>query len=392
MPAIRILIVDDSSVIRRVLADALARDSAIEVVGSAADGTIALSKISLLKPDLVTLDIEMPGMSGLETVAAIRKLHPHLPVIMFSTLTERGATSTLEALSLGASDYVTKPSNTGSLEETRSRIQQELIPKVKALCKCRDLVTQPLSAPLVVSRAHRSGIDIRQSRAGRVDVVAIGTSTGGPNALAALLPSLPMDLPVPVVIVQHMPPLFTRLLAERLNKISRIAVREGEEGALLTPGTAWIAPGDFHMTLRRDPNGVRLAMNRQPAENSCRPAVDVLFRSVAEAYGANSLAVILTGMGSDGQRGSQSIREAGGQVLVQDEPTSVVWGMPGQVVAAGLSDAILSLDAIPKEISRRTELKRVWSGTAHSDLARAADDQEQARAIEKLALFRRTTS
>ena len=146
------------------------------------------------------------------------------------------------------------------------------------------------------------------------------------------------------------------------------------------------------MTLRRDPTGVRLAINHQPAENSCRPAVDVLFRSVAEAYGANSLAVVLTGMGSDGQRGSQFIREAGGQVLVQDEPTSVVWGMPGQVVAAGLSDAILPLDAIPKEISRRTELKRVWSGTAHSDLARAADDQKQARAIEKLALFHHTTS
>jgi two-component system, chemotaxis family, protein-glutamate methylesterase/glutaminase len=178
MPAIRILIVDDSIVIRRVLADALSRDSAIEVVGRAADGTIALSKIPSLKPDVVTLDIEMPGMSGLETVAAIRKLYPHLPVIMFSTLTERGGTSTLEALSLGASDYVTKPSNTGSLEETRSRIQQELIPKVKALCKRRDLVT-PLSAPIVVSTKHRSGIDIQQSRASRIDVVAIGTSTGG---------------------------------------------------------------------------------------------------------------------------------------------------------------------------------------------------------------------
>ena len=193
-----------------------------------------------------------------------------------------------------------------------------------------------------------------------------------------------------------MPPLFTRLLAERLNKISRIAVREGEEGALLTPGTAWIAPGDFHMTLRRDLNGVRLAMNHQPAENSCRPAVDVLFRSVAEAYGSNSLAVVLTGMGSDGQRGSQSIREAGGQVLVQDESTSVVWGMPGQVVAAGLADAILPLDAIPKEISRRTELKRVWSGFGAEQNTRMSLERtivrSRWRAVEKLTRFRRTTS
>jgi two-component system chemotaxis response regulator CheB len=367
MPPIRILVVDDSVVIRKVLSEALAADPDIEVAGSAADGNIALAKIPVVHPDLVTLDVEMPGKSGIETLQEIRKRYPKLPVIMFSTLTERGATVTLEALSLGASDYVTKPSNTGSIEQTRARIQAELIPKIKGFCR---KVTFPAASPAAAPkpRLRPSGI-VKPILHMRIDVLAIGTSTGGPNALAAVLPELPQDLPVPVVIVQHMPPLFTRFLAERLDKQCSIRVKEGVPGERLNPGAAWIAPGDYHMQVARgEGKDVHLKMNQDPPENSCRPAVDVLFRSVAQTYGPNVLAVVLTGMGSDGVRGSEEIKAAGGQVLVQDEATSVVWGMPGQVAAAGCADGIFPLNEIAGEIERRVRASRMgfdWQGRAH---------------------------
>src|ERR1700730_6538062 len=318
MAPIRVLMIDDSVVVRRVLCDALAADPAIEVAGTAASGQIGLSKIAQLNPDLVTLDVEMPGLSGLETMKEIRKLYPKLPVIMFRPLTERGAATALDALELGASDYVTKPGNTGGLELTLDAIRRELLPKVKALCPpgriaARLLVRTPPARPPVMAPGAT-----RQNRA-RIDVLAIGTSTGGPNALAALFPALPGDLPVPIVVVQHMPPLFTRLLSECLNKISALAIQEGVQGQKLESAHAWIAPGDFHMVLERGEGGVRLALNQDAPENSCRPAVDVLFRTVAKTFGANVLAVVLTGMGSDGVRGCELIREQGGQVLVQDE-------------------------------------------------------------------------
>jgi two-component system, chemotaxis family, protein-glutamate methylesterase/glutaminase len=351
MPRIRILIVDDSVVIRKVLTEALTSDPDIEIAGVAADGSIALSKIPLVNPDLITLDVEMPGISGLETLIAIRKTHPRLPVIMFSTLTERGAATTLEALSLGASDCVTKPSNTGSVEQTRARIRSDLIPKVKELCRKQ----RGLPLPSIASAEWKRPLPARTvGLSDRVDILAIGSSMGGPNALAVLLPALAEQFPVPIVIVQHMPPLFTRLLADRLNKQSAIAVHEGAEGDVLKPGHVWIAPGDFHMKLAMEGKTARLIMNQSPPQNSCRPSVDVLFESVAEHYGARTLAVVLTGMGADGVRGSQLIREAGGHVLVQDEASSVVWGMPGQVAAAGLADAIFPLDQMAGELERRT--------------------------------------
>jgi len=246
MTPIRILIVDDSVVTRKVLCEALGEDPAIQVAGTAADGRIALSRMQQLTPDLVTLDVEMPVMSGLETLAEIRKRYPKLPVIMFSTLTERGAGTTLDALALGASDYVTKPSNTRSLEQTLGIIRQELIPKVKALCARQSREPRPGDAATSVTAAATSA-----ESASRVDLLAIGTSTGGPSALGELLPALSGDFPVPVVIVQHMPPLFTRLLAERLNKKSPLDIREGESGQELQAGQAWIAPGDYHMVLER---------------------------------------------------------------------------------------------------------------------------------------------
>jgi len=354
MPPIRVLIVDDSSVIRKVICDGLAADSSVEVVGTAANGSIALGKISQVNPDIITLDVEMPGMNGLETLAELRKTYPKLPVIMFSTLTERGAATTLDALALGASDYATKPSNTGSLDVTLKQIREQLIPKIKALCAWK---TSARPAPSLSNAVHLAATSAATSLS-RIDLLAIGTSTGGPNALAELIPAIPGDFPVPIVIVQHMPPVFTRLLAGRLNDKSQLKVQEGRPGQVIAPGEAWIAPGDYHMTVERLANSVRLATNQDPPENSCRPAVDPLFRSVATGFGSNVLAVVLTGMGYDGVIGAQHIRERGGQVYVQDEASSVVWGMPGQVAAAGFANAIYPLASMAQEVVRRVSLKR----------------------------------
>jgi two-component system, chemotaxis family, protein-glutamate methylesterase/glutaminase len=361
MPPIRILIVDDSAVIRKVLTDGLAGDGGLEVVGTAANGKIALAKIQQVHPDVVTLDVEMPEMDGLETLGAIRKTYPKLPVIMFSTLTERGASTTLDALSLGASDYVTKPSNTGSLDLTLRQLREQLIPKIKALCEVRPgAAGAPAASPLNAKPAPPKAA----SEFPRIDVLAIGTSTGGPNALAELLPAIPGNFPVPIVITQHMPPLFTRLLAGRLNEKSQLTIREGAVGEVLKPGEAWIAPGDFHMTVEKKGMSVVLALNQAQPENYCRPAVDPMFRSVAKVFGANALAVVLTGMGQDGTNGAQHIREKGGQVLVQDQASSVVWGMPGMVVQSGLADATYSLSAMAGEIGRRVAMKRNAAGLA----------------------------
>ncbi len=352
MQPVRVLIVDDSAVVRKVLNSLLASDPEIVVAGTAGNGSQALDRIPEVKPDLVTLDIEMPGMDGLETLVKIRKLYPKLPVIMFSTLTERGASATLDALARGASDYVTKPSHGQTRELAQERVREELIRKIKSLCAVRVPQAQPRPLPgpmptLVSARPQA-----------RIDVVAIGASTGGPNALTELIPQLPADFPVPIVIVQHMPPLFTRLLSERLNTLARLEVGEGAEGQKLQPGQVWIAPGDHHMTVARKGTEFVLGLNHDPQENSCRPAVDVLFRSVAQSYGANVLAVVLTGMGADGTRGSSDIRKAGGEVIVQDEASSVVWGMPGSVVAARLSDRIYPLDSIGPEVVRRVSMRR----------------------------------
>ncbi len=345
MPKTRVLVVDDSVVIRRLIADALSAEPSCELVGSAANGKIALAKILQVNPDIVTMDIEMPEMDGLTTLAEIRKTHPKLPVIMFSTLTERAAAATLKALTLGATDYVTKPSG-GSLEASLQQVREQLLPKLRAFGVPGAAGPRP-PAPMVARPAPRS------APLGRIDVVAIGCSTGGPNALTAVFEKIPAPLAVPVVIVQHMPPVFTRLLAERLRAQSGLSVHEAKGGETLAPGGIWVAPGDHHMIVRREGTEFRLALHQGPQENSCRPAADVLFRSVVDAYGGNVLGVVMTGMGYDGLRGCEHVREAGGQIVVQDEATSVVWGMPGAVATAGLADAIVPLNQIAVEICRR---------------------------------------
>lgn len=346
---IRVLVVDDSVIIRSRVSKILSLDPELQVAGVAANGIIALAKISQVNPDVIILDIEMPEMNGLETLAAIRKTYPDLPVIMFSTFTTTGAIATLDALSLGANDYATKPSNLGSIEAINEHITQYLVPKIKLFAKqSTDLeisISQPTQEDVVIAKQRK--LDER------VDVVVIGVSTGGPNALACLLPQLPSSFPVPILIVQHMPPMFTKLMAQRLAAKCQIQVEEGFPGAVIAPGQAWIAPGNFHLVVEKYGDVVRLNTNQAQPENSCRPAVDVLFNSVAKVYGKGVLAVVLTGMGKDGLRGCESIHSVGGQIIVQDKKSSVVWGMPGFVANAGLADKILPLDLIADEIIMR---------------------------------------
>lgn len=349
MPPARVLVVDDSVVIRRLIAQALQSETDIEVVGTAANGRLALAKIDQLQPDLVTLDIEMPVLDGLATLPLLRASHPRLLVIMFSTLTERGAAATLEALALGATDYVTKPTNTGSLEIALRRMRDDLVPKIRALVPhvTRPRATEPAPAP-VSSRREATG------PAPAVRAVVIGVSTGGPSALAELIPRLPAELAVPVLVCQHMPPVFTRLLAERLDSRSPLHVQEGAEGRRVAPGEVWIAPGGMHMVVARDAlSAVTIHTTNEPPESSCRPAVDPLLRSAVATYGSGVLAVILTGMGQDGLRGCEGVVAAGGRVFIQDEASSVVWGMPGYIARAGLADKTIPLDDLAVEITRR---------------------------------------
>ncbi|HEY3930706.1 MAG TPA: chemotaxis response regulator protein-glutamate methylesterase [Candidatus Koribacter sp.] len=343
MNRIRVLIVDDSVVIRSLLRQVLAQENDVEVVGVAANGRIALQMLDQCSPELVTLDIEMPEMNGLEALSELRKTRPKLPVVMFSTLTERGAVATLEAFSLGASDYVTKPSNSRSGGQGIEAIREQLLPKIRALCR-----RVPIVVPAILESPHWSTTVPRFPA-----VLAIGCSTGGPNALSQVLPLLPKDFPLPVLVVQHMPPTFTRFLAERLNKECVLPVSEVRDGETVQPGHIWIAAGNLHMTVKKTGLTALLHTSQEPPENSCRPAVDVLFRSVAQAYRAGTFGVVMTGMGQDGLRGCQAVRAAGGTILVQDEASSVVWGMPGFVARAGLADRVLPLREIGLEIIRR---------------------------------------
>jgi two-component system chemotaxis response regulator CheB len=352
----RLLLVVDSVVMRRSLTAALSRDSGIEMAGSAPNGRIALMKIPLLHPDAVALDIDLPETNGLETLAAIRAAYPRLPVIMLNAATDRGAAATLDALTLGAKDYVTKPDITTRADDALQAFSDELASKIALCCSEASYENPTVTPPKLISPggpAHGIGASRLVMRA---DVVAIGASVGGPNALMNLIPRFPSNFPVPILIVQHMPAVFTKLLAARLAAKCKVRVAEGTLHQMLMPGEAWIAPGDVHMAVERSGDVVRIQTWRGPPVNSCRPAADVLFQSVAKVYGVNALAVVMTGMGQDGLQGCQQIRAAGGQVLVQDEASSVVWGMPGFVVRAGVADRVLPLDELGPEI-----INRVWS-------------------------------
>ena len=342
----KVLVVDDSAVIRRMLSQAVARAPglAAETAPSAALGIKRLQRGNV---DIVLLDVEMPGMDGIEAVREIRKQWPKLPVIMVSALTERGGIVTLKALEAGATDYIAKPSSSGSSPEI---FEAELINKVQSLI--------PNAGPRPASklRPRPAGARPRKTLQTRVNVLAIASSTGGPRALAQVYENLPGPLPVPIVIVQHMPPVFTRLLAERLDSFAGQRAKEGEHGEPLEPGMTYVAPGGRHMIVVKDAGGgpSRINLHDGPQEQSCRPAADVLFRSVAKVYGPNALACVFTGMGRDGTAGAQSIVDAGGVVIVQDRASSVVPSMPMSVHEAGLASAVYPLTDIASEFHGRT--------------------------------------
>jgi len=348
---IRVLVVDDSVVMRRLVSLALAQDAAIDVVGVASNGVVALQRIPLLNPDVITLDVEMPEMDGLEMLGCIRQRYPHLRVIMCSTLTERGAAITLDALRLGADDYLTKTSNGGALDRSLDTLREQLLPRIKQF-----FVTSQAAREVPLRALWSPTPDLGR----RPAVVAIGVSTGGPAALAEVLPALPAEFPVPILVVQHMPPLFTRFLAERLNAICQLHVTEAANSEAVEPGKILIAPGDFHMKVRgSSPDAVRIELDQTAPQNSCRPAVDALLTSLADVYcGSAVLAVILTGMGQDGLRGAKILKSQGGSVLAQDEATSVVWGMPGSIVREGLANRVLPLAQIAPELVRMADRRK----------------------------------
>ena len=357
MRKIRVFIVDDAVTVRRLIGEALAADAELDVVGSAENGRVALDRIPQARPDVLVLDLEMPVMDGLEMLAELRRAHPRLPVIVFSSDTRPGAEATLDALWLGASDYVAK-SPAGSPAEAVRHIHAELVPRIKALCMSRPSSRASERARPATGRGAAPAARVRAPRAGVVQLLAIGASTGGPNALGTLLSSLTADFPVPIVIVQHMPPQFTRFLAERLSAKGGLPVREAAQGDVLEPGRAYVAPGDYHLRLERSGTDVRVRLDQGPHEHSCRPSVDVLFFSVAEVFGGSALGLVLTGMGQDGLKGSERLVAAGGRVLVQDEGSSVVWGMPGMVARAGFADRVLPLDQLAAEIVQRVTRDR----------------------------------
>lgn len=340
MPTIKVLVVDDSVVVRRIVSDALAADSSVEVVGVAQNGSIALHKVMALKPDLITMDIEMPVMTGIEAVQELRKRGVKTPIIMFSTLTSHGASATLDALAVGATDYVTKPTHVADPTEAINVIKEQLLPKIKGLFRAPTFSRGP--ARLLPSTPKARG----------PKALVIGSSTGGPEALSKVVTGLQQPLPIPALVVQHMPPLFTAQLAARLDRLGPNKVVEAQGGEPLEPGTIYIAPGDFHMEISDNGGRLRTALNHGEQVNFCRPAVDVLFRSATRACGGDLLAVVLTGMGSDGREGARAIVDAGGRVIAQDEATSVVWGMPGAVATAGLAHQILPIQEVASAITR----------------------------------------
>jgi two-component system chemotaxis response regulator CheB len=375
---VRVLIVDDSAVMRKIIASALQKEPSIEIAGYAANGLQAIEAIQTCNPDVVTLDIEMPEMDGLTALREIRKDNKYLPIIMFSSLTHKGAQAAVMALTAGASDYVGKPANaTGGIDDAFKVLETELIPKIIGLAKRikSRRAKEGLEAPKPIPAAtEKMAVAAKQSIPNKIppfvvskiakltsgalakpaEAVCIGVSTGGPEALMQVFGAFNAPLSVPIFIVQHMPADFTALLAARLSATGVMTVKEAEEGEIAEPGMVYIAPGGFHMTVSRPGTKTIIHLNTEPPENSCRPAVDVLFRTAADVYGNSLLTVMLTGMGYDGLKGSQVVKEKGGQLIAQDEATSVIWGMPGAVVQAGLADAVLPLDKITDEIVFRT--------------------------------------
>lgn len=357
---IRVVVVDDSVVIRRLVVQALESDPDVEVVATAANGRLALAKVEQHAPDAVTMDIEMPELNGVESVRELRKRGHTMPIIMFSTLTERGAAATFDALDAGASDYVAKPSNVGSINESLKAVADQLIPKIRALVPRSIGRSTPTARTAGTATARgradaappRPAVTLRTApRRHAVRAVVLGCSTGGPEALSRVIERITEPLPVPLLVVQHMPAVFTRQLAHRLDRLGPSSVHEATHGQVLEPGGVYIAPGDTHLEIEGTAGRYRAKITHGAPVNFCRPSVDVLFRSALGVIGSELLGVILTGMGADGKAGAGAVADAGGTVIVQDEETSVVWGMPGATAMAGYAHRMLPISEIGHTIS-----------------------------------------
>lgn len=355
----RVMVVDDSCMYQRLLSDIIDAHPGLQVVGVATNGKDAMSQIETLQPDVVTLDILMPQMDGIQTLMEIRRKCPDIRAIMVSSLTSEGSDAALDALTLGAHEYAAKPASISGVGNIRTILSNDLLPKIEALCGIDSSQSAPIVAPPAGSSPERATvISMQASRSlthasDRPDLVVIGVSTGGPDALTKLLLQLPGDFELPICIVQHMPAEFTGKLASRLNVASQLTVREAQAGDRLEAGTVYIAPGDFHMVLERVDGHDFIRLNQNPMENSCRPSVDPLFRSAAAIHGAKCLGVVMTGMGQDGLKGSEVLYAAGATILVQDEASCVVWGMPKLVAQAGLAEEQVPLERMAKAVLER---------------------------------------
>jgi two-component system chemotaxis response regulator CheB len=363
---VRVLVVDDSMAYRHVLTEALRSLPNVEVVGSASNGAQVLAKVTALRPDLLTLDIEMPGMNGIEVMDALNQARTDVKVLVVSSVTVSGGTLTLQALQKGAFDFITKPT-LGSLEVNLRAIREELDPRIRAIAHRLTvqnmLRSGTMAANLPECRSQSSpGLAIGSrglvaasiaSAMRKPELVVIGVSTGGPNALTTIFSALPGDLGVPILIVQHMPPIFTGLLANSLSAAGAIKVREASNNEEVLPNVAYLAPGGRQMRLVSAlTSGMRLQITDDPPENSCRPSVDYFFRSVAQNFSGKTLAVILTGMGEDGTQGLRLLKRRPCTVIAQDEASCVVFGMPKSAIDAGLVDAELPLNAIAERITK----------------------------------------
>jgi two-component system chemotaxis response regulator CheB len=345
------MVVDDSVVVRGVFGRIVDAEKDMKVATTAANGRAALEALRQVEVDVVLLDVEMPEMDGIAALPQILAMRPGIRVIMASSLTQQGAAVTMTALGLGAADFVHKPTakaGTGSIDA----VGRDLVAKIRALGRRTPPVNAALHASLSAAPIPPLARGLAPSSDIMPRVVGIASSTGGPNALAELLAGLPGDFPLPILITQHMPPLFTTLLAERLTRDGGRACIEAKDGDAIVPGRAYLAPGDWHMTVRTMERKPYIRLVQSAPENHCRPAADPMFRSLAAVFGAGTLGVVLTGMGEDGRRGSEVIAECGGRVIVQDEASSVVWGMPGSVAHAGLASAVLPLKAMAGHIAK----------------------------------------
>ncbi len=400
---LRILAADDSAVMRSILwklflmhkEDRSSELPRMELCGIARDGVECLEQVKQLRPDVLVLDLEMPRMNGLEVLNRLHLEHSELPVIMCSAYTEHGARSTLEALARGASDYVTKPSEQRNFDAAMQALSQQLLPRIAALAK--DVQGRKERADTGASSGSSQNVrsgeirpeEVQAKTAPPIEVVVIGLSTGGPSALEQLLPKLPKDFPVPVLIVQHMPKLFTGALAARLDKCCSLRVEQAYDNATIRPGTVWLAPGDAHMEIapRRAMAGEearsaagyssRIRLHQQVPLNHCMPSVDYLFFSAARIYGAGTLALVMTGMGADGLNGARAVHQGGGVVLAQDEATSAVWGMPGRVSQAGIASATLPLWGIAGALKQRVNAGRPAQPGAVVSSASAATQRRE---------------